>query len=217
MLTITFDPASPQGALETARELAALLADATTGSRDGLSEDAAAGAGHAFGAICGALDSAIRAINAFMRDASGAVAPMTRRAPPPAAPLGDAIAAVAKDAGLSEAEVKAMVETGRAAIRADTKGRVAVVLNAGSTPRLTEPRAGKTLAARIVGDAERETIFKALEACGGDRRKACAALGIHPRSLWRKLRSYEAAGHPVPRLVDRKRGRKAAPRRQAAA
>jgi len=43
---------------------------------------------------------------------------------------------------------------------------------------------------RTLDEVEREAILAALDAVGGNRAKAAAALGIGPATLFRKLKSY---------------------------
>jgi DNA-binding NtrC family response regulator len=46
-------------------------------------------------------------------------------------------------------------------------------------------------------DLEREHILRILNARDGNRERAAAVLGISTRTLYRKLRGYEAQGEPV--------------------
>jgi transcriptional regulator of acetoin/glycerol metabolism len=43
---------------------------------------------------------------------------------------------------------------------------------------------------RPLTDVERDHILAALDAVGGNRTRAAAALGIGPATLYRKLRQY---------------------------
>jgi two-component system response regulator HydG len=46
-------------------------------------------------------------------------------------------------------------------------------------------------ARRTLAERERDHILEVLERCDGSRKKASAALGISPATLWRRLKSYE--------------------------
>ena len=50
----------------------------------------------------------------------------------------------------------------------------------------------------VVADAERNHILRALEATGGNRRKAIALLGIAPETFYRRLAAYGLGDEPPP-------------------
>jgi len=52
-----------------------------------------------------------------------------------------------------------------------------------------------------MADVERATIEAALAQTGGNRRKAAEALGIGERTLYRKLKEYEAGGGSISSLT----------------
>jgi Transcriptional regulator containing PAS, AAA-type ATPase, and DNA-binding domains len=49
--------------------------------------------------------------------------------------------------------------------------------------------AGKDLAG-IMGDTEKQAIYRALEAAGGNKSKAAQILGIHRSGFYQKLKKY---------------------------
>ena len=57
----------------------------------------------------------------------------------------------------------------------------------------TEPANQKTAQelAGIMEDAEKQAIYKALEAAGGNRSKAAKILGIHRSGFYQKLTKYQ--------------------------
>ena len=55
-------------------------------------------------------------------------------------------------------------------------------------PIFPTARAGST----TLGQLERQHILRVLEDSGGNRERAAAILGISARTLYRKLREYEA-------------------------
>lgn len=54
----------------------------------------------------------------------------------------------------------------------------------------TVPSAGDATIFDVVRSSEMQAIEDALEKCGGNRRKAAEMLGIHPASLYRKLKRF---------------------------
>ena len=56
-------------------------------------------------------------------------------------------------------------------------------------PASSPPASGHSLR-RLPPGEEREVIRAALDACGGRRHETAARLGIHPTTLWRKMKRY---------------------------
>jgi DNA-binding NtrC family response regulator len=78
-----------------------------------------------------------------------------------------------------------------------------VAAEAGSLQRGVAPQAGQLAGAEVLyqpgmsmADVERATIEAALRQTRGNRRKAAGLLGIGERTLYRKIKEYEAGGTP---------------------
>jgi transcriptional regulator, propionate catabolism operon regulatory protein len=70
------------------------------------------------------------------------------------------------------------------------------------SPRAAAEASGAGIAAMTLRErslsAQADEIRAALEACGGDRDRVCALLGISKTTLWRRLAATrEAGGGPV--------------------
>src|SRR6185503_5787485 len=96
-------------------------------------------------------------------------------------------------------ELKNAVE--RAAILADTTVGPALLPGAGSWELSPSPDRGATLKVTIGSSAEeveRRLILATLAHHGGDKKEAARTLGISLKTLYARLKVYQAAGHATP-------------------
>ena len=56
--------------------------------------------------------------------------------------------------------------------------------------KTTESEDKEQKLAGIIGDTEKQAIYKALEAAGGNKSKAAKLLGIHRSGFYQKLQKY---------------------------
>ncbi|MDT9546031.1 MAG: sigma-54-dependent Fis family transcriptional regulator [Chlorobium sp.] len=57
-------------------------------------------------------------------------------------------------------------------------------------PSIAEPDPAPAAAPPSLDDAEKKTIMEAINSCGGNKKKAAAALGTTERTLYRKIKRY---------------------------
>jgi len=128
------------------------------------------------------------------------VAQRAGMAPPPATLTGPLVAALVEQAADyawrgNVRELENFIE--RLVVYCDQLDRLAPVADPADALRGIAPElyAGAAAAAAAAPDlagtgrgAERQRLIDVLQACGGDRARACARLGISRTTLWRKLK-----------------------------